>query len=154
MRIITHSHFRSHTSGLFKRLNVLKINDLCALQDYKFCYKFHHSMLPHYFLSDMKKPESSKLTYDTRYANNIKLPVPKHDFARYCMTNKYPYILSSIPKTFSQKIITHSFLGYKSYIKRSVIENYSSECTIPNCYICSLNTEKSILFVFHTVSNL
>lgn len=83
VRIITKSHFRSHTNRLFQSLNLLKIHDLCTLQDYKFCYKFENYSLPQYFLVDMKKPEINNHGYNTRNAMKMKLPALKHDFAKH-----------------------------------------------------------------------
>ena len=136
VRIITKSHFRSHTNGLFKKLNILKINDLCALQDYKFCYNLYHCKLPYYFLYDMKKPEIIQHTYRTRQATDIKLPALKYDFARHCITYKYHITIATIPDKFSEKIITHSIQGYKAYIKNSFLQAYNTECNIQNCYVC------------------
>ena len=79
VRIITKSHYRAHTTELFRKLNMLKIKDLCALQDYKFCFKFENSLLPHYFTNEMKKNLENKThRYVTRHINNIKLPAVRH----------------------------------------------------------------------------
>ena len=31
-----------------------EFTELCALQEYKFCFKFEHSILPYYFIAEMK----------------------------------------------------------------------------------------------------
>ena len=76
-----------------KKLNILKISHLSALQEYKFCYNYYHNRLPHYFLNNMKKFEMRKRTYFTRRSKDIILPAPKYDFARHCIL---PTMLSVI----------------------------------------------------------
>ena len=112
VRIMTKSHFRAHTTNLFQKVNVLKITDLCALQDYKFCFKFEHSMLPHYFITEMKNYfQQNTHGYLTGQTNNLKLPIVRHEFAKHCISNKYPLIFNNMPKNIKEKIYTHSVNG-------------------------------------------
>ena len=36
----------------------------------------------------------------------------------------------------TSKVHTHSFLGYKTYLKQNAINLYSGHCTISQCYVC------------------
>ena len=36
----------------------------------------------------------------------------------------------------TSKVHTHSFLGYKTYLKQKAIDLYSEHCTILQCYVC------------------
>ena len=36
----------------------------------------------------------------------------------------------------TSKVHTHSFLGYKTYLKQKAIDLYSDHCTILQCYVC------------------
>ena len=49
IRLITLSKYNSHTAPLFKKLKLLTIKDLLALQELKFYYKLTHNELPAYF---------------------------------------------------------------------------------------------------------
>ena len=140
VRIITKSHYRAHTTELFRKLNMLKIKDLCALQDYKFCFKFENSLLPHYFTNEMKKNLENKThRYVTRHINNIKLPAVRHEFARHSISYTCPKTLNNMPSIFKEIINTHSFHGFKLYVKNKTVEAYIDDCNIPNCYSCQFN---------------
>jgi len=137
VRVIAKSHHRAHTTNIFQKLNILKMKELCALQEYKFCYKFHHALLPHYYISQINsKLETKKHIYDTRNDTIFRLPAVRHNFATHCISYTYPYILNNMPTNIKEKLKTHSIDGYKFYIKRKFIETYSGECVIPNCYSC------------------
>ena len=49
LRIITCSPYISHTAQLFKKLGILKLNNIYTLQQLKFYYKLLHLQLPNYF---------------------------------------------------------------------------------------------------------
>ena len=48
IRIITASSYISHTEPLFKRLNLLKVDDILTLQEVKFYYKYNEGALSIY----------------------------------------------------------------------------------------------------------
>jgi len=87
VRIMTKSHFRAHTTNLFQKVNVLKFTDLCALQDYKFCFKFDHLMLPHYFMTEMKSHFQQNIhRYLTRQKCYLKLPTINLELTKHCIS--------------------------------------------------------------------
>ena len=49
IRLITLSRYNGHTAPLFKKLKLLTIKDMLALQELKFYYKLTHNELPAYF---------------------------------------------------------------------------------------------------------
>jgi len=138
VRIITNSPYNAHSNNLFKQLNLLKVRDLCALHDYKFCYKMYNSMLPDYFQNDMlnRLNENSSHIHFTRQAHHLRLPAVRHEFARCSISYKYPLTMNNMPHNFKSKLATHSLNGLKFYFKRLTVESYQSECNIPNCYVC------------------
>ena len=46
IRVITRSKYNSHTSPLFKKMNLLTVNDIYKIQCLKFYYKFVNQVLP------------------------------------------------------------------------------------------------------------
>ena len=69
------------------RISIITTIHLAALQDYKFCFKFEHSLLPLDFTYEMKKNLENKThRYVTRHINNIKLPAVRHEFARHSIS--------------------------------------------------------------------
>ena len=137
IRIIAKAKYNAHTSPLFKQFSILKLSDLCALQDFKFCYKLRNNMLPLYFQSKQFLSANYTHNYSTRHSNN-NLPVPavRHDFARNGMSYRYPVVYNNMNPIYKDKISTHNLNGFKFYIKRHFIQSYETMCFIPNCYIC------------------
>lgn len=133
VRTIANSNYNAHTDPLFKKLNILKINDLCALHDLKFCYKFMNNLIPKYFYNLL---ENFNHRYFTRSGENLRLPAVGHGFAKHSIKYRLPLLLNTMDNSFKSKIFTHSFDGFKLYIKRTYINLYNSTCNIQNCYIC------------------
>ena len=51
IRAITLSNYISHTEPIFKRLGIIKIEDIFLLNQAKFCFKLLNNNLPAYFKS-------------------------------------------------------------------------------------------------------
>jgi hypothetical protein len=136
IRIITCSRYNSHTSPLFKDLMLLKCEDICALHAAKFCFKLENGMLPGYFHSGIFTKASTVHDHNVR-VNNYHLPAIKHEFAKSSIRFKIANFFNKMHDSIKSKIYTHSFEGFKKYVKSQYIHNYSSTCNIVNCYICN-----------------
>ena len=138
VRTITKSKYNAHTEGLFKALRLLKINDLCKLQDLKFCHKLINNKLPLYFLKNLQSKPNEYIchAYNLRKTNEIRLPAVKHEFAKHSINYRYPATLNSTSINIKEKFTTHSLNGLKFYFKRMTVDSYNYECDIPNCYVC------------------
>lgn len=136
VRAIAKSKYNAHTSPLFRNFGLLTIDDLCALHDMKFCYKFGNDLLPDYFSTNLffRFPHNS--LHSTRQQFIIRLPAVSHDFAKYTISYKFPKTFNNIDKSIKEKIDTHSFDGFKKYVKNKMLAAYNLECNIANCYIC------------------
>lgn len=139
VRIICKSRYNAHTTPLFKKLGILKLDDLCALHDLKFCYKFGNDLLPDYFSSKMffRSHTYDRHHYTTRQTYNLHTPAVRHDFARCSISYKFPKFFNSIEPIIKAKIDSHSFSGFKNYVKNKILDNYNVICNIPSCYICN-----------------
>ena len=136
LRIITRSKYNSHTEPLFKFCQILKLSDLLRVRTLKFYYKFIHGDLPVYFDSFDLSPQGSSHTYPTRYGSQIRSNFTRTFFADKCIRNYIPTVVNSTsPETIS-KISTHSIESFIKYVKRDILNEYSSNCNILNCYIC------------------
>ena len=96
-----------------------------------------NNQLPTYFVE--WRPEMPRVC--TRYEIRspvFHLPVIKHKFAehslRYCLIKQLNREKCSILITI--KVHTHSFQGYKWYLKNKTIDVYSCNCNIFECYVC------------------
>jgi hypothetical protein len=135
IRTVCNAKFNAHTSALFKKENLLNFGDMCALVDLKFCFKFMHGLLPIYF-NKLSAADERIHSYTTRQFGQMRVPAVRHDYARNSITYRFPVINNNMPANYKEKIFTHSFFGFKFYIKRKLIESYSTVCTIENCYVC------------------
>ena len=130
VRTIANSKYNAHTDPLFKRFNLLKISDLCVLHDLKFCYKYKRGIVPEYFSSITDTTSHEHLT---RSHGNFRLPAVSHDFAKHSIKYRLPSLLNNMDNNFKSKIHTHSFWGFKQYIKKTLINQYNILCQIDNC---------------------
>ena len=139
VRAIMCCRYNAHTSNYFKSLNLLKCNDICALHAYKFCFKLENGMLPEYFHSGIFVKVSNVHNHLIRQSNNFHLPLIKHEFAKSTIKFKISKFFNNIDPSIKNKIYTHSFDGFKKYVKTVIISKYPTNCEITNCFICNRN---------------
>ena len=135
VRILSCSKYNAHTEPLFKKFNLLKLQDIFVQCCLKFYYKYVHNTLPLYF-TDMFIPVFHN--YDTRHKGGFYQCVPSTSSGIKCLRYFLPSLLRCTPQCISEKIETHSFKGFADYIKANIISNYSNVCIIDNCYICRI----------------
>jgi len=129
--------YNAHTNPLFKKLGILKLDDLCALHDLKFCYKFGNDQLPAYFSSKMFfRFSHSHHRPITRQSYLLPLPAVSHEFAKFSISYKFPKTFNNIDSSIKEKIDNHSFTGFKNYVKNKFLEKYDNPCDITNCFVC------------------
>ena len=136
IRIITLSKYNDHTAPLFKKLNILTIKDILALQELKLYYKFIQNNLPRY-IQQIKK--NNIHNHYTRNQNEFYIVGTKHAFAKQCLKNNLPNTLNATPPIVKDKLFTHSFYGFTNYVKYNFIQTYQNICTLTNCYTCLRN---------------
>jgi hypothetical protein len=137
VRIITNSAYNAHTTPLFKLLNCLKVDDLYTLNVLKFYFKYCNEQLPNYFLQFKFSSRSTMHTYDIRSKELLHIPKTRTKMAERSIRIATPRIVNKIEPNILTKIHSHSLSGFILYIKRYFIENYSVECHIHNCYVCT-----------------
>ena len=137
IRITTLSNFNSHTDPLFKKLNLLKVNDMLALQELNFYYKFIHNKLSTY-LQHWQIATNSKIHgHNTRNQNKIHIYGTKHTFTKQCLKYSLPNTINNTFQSVKDKLYTHSLQGFIYYAKYHIIQNYKNTCTVINCYTCT-----------------
>ena len=137
VRVITKSKYNAHTDQLFRKLRILKIHDLCALHDFKFCYRFKNKTLPHYFLCEMLQRNTHIMNLSARINNLYRLPAVNHEYARNSISYKFPNTFNDIDDEVKNKMHSHSLWFLKSYIKQQYFDSYDVNCDIANCPSCS-----------------
>ena len=135
VRIITRSKYNAHTDPMYKSLNLLKLKDLFELSVFKIYFKFKHYLLPVYILNMFT--ESIR---DHRYNLRTRGPLELVNFStasgEKCLRCYLPNLINNSSPQILDKINTHSYEGFSFFIKRTKLNNYRIEWTVPNCYIC------------------
>ena len=137
LRIVTHNDYIAHSEPICKELRLVKVPDLYRLSVWKFYYKLMNNKLPPYFES--MKPQLPEVC-NTHYIRRptFHLPNITHEFAEHMLRFQLIKILNDENGSLMiiEKVFTHSFQGFKLYIKNNLIDSYSDQCYIINCEAC------------------
>ena len=136
VRIILKAKYNAHSEPIFKLLGLLKIFDILKLNELKFMYKLENNTLPKNFLSSMFVLNSDVHSYDTRHANDVRIPQSRHDFVKNSVRFRLPEVMNDAPTSVKNKISTHSIQGFSKFVKLQMIDRYRFTCHIPRCPIC------------------
>ena len=139
VRIISLSKYNAHTDPIFKNLKLLKLKDLCALHELKFCYRLQNNLLPQYFQNSIFTKNSEIHNYGTRRNNNFQIPTFKHTFIKRTIRYRIPHSFNNMPTYIKEKIPTHSLQYFSKLLKTHYLETYNSNCTDRECYVCREN---------------
>ena len=137
IRIITCSKYNAHTEPLFKILELLKLKDMITLNTLKFYWKLKNNKVPDYFISYQPQTQEALHGRDTRFNQLISRNTVRIVTQEKRLRNYLPEVLNSTEDIILEKVHTHSYEGFSHYAKSLIIEKYSLECTVQNCYICS-----------------
>ena len=138
LRIITNSKYNSHTSPLFKSLNLLTLSDIYQLECSKIYAKFCRNELPTYLNDQLQDTNRTTHIYPTRNTTNILQPIARNKIEKQLIQYRIASTWNALPdniKSFknhpkSVKYFSKQFKRYKVYL-------YDPICHIPNCYICN-----------------
>lgn len=138
IRIITYSPYRCHTAPIFKKMNILKLEDIFKLCKLKFAFNYTKRLVPSYFIHEFKLIRSHDIhPYATRH-NIIRPPRISKKRSELCMRFYLCNLCRDFPEIITDKMNTHSFEGFKNYVKKYLLESYPEQCNIHGCYICRL----------------
>ena len=136
VRILTASKYNSHTEPLFKQTNILKVTDICTLNEIKLYYKLINKQLLQYFNYFTCEANSDIHGYNTRTRNKLHTLKTNPDFAQKRLRYRMIQTINKLPDNVIRKMHTHSIYGLTNYAKKYFISNYKTECNIENCYTC------------------
>ena len=117
-------------------MEILNVSDMLHQKALPFYIKYMNKNLPYYFDSFDITAQESLYNYNTRQRNNLRLNRTRIKMTDKCLRNYFPEQLNSVPHIVSSKIYTYSLHGFSFAVKILTIDNYSTECTIENCYVC------------------
>ena len=105
---------------------------------WKFYCKLMNNILPSYFI--LMKPELPPTVSQYEIMRpKFRVPFVKHVFAEQFL--EYQMIIKLIEpgsSHYSSKVLAHSFVGSKFYLKNNVIDSPSDHCNIVNCRSCNI----------------
>ena len=136
VRFISNSKYNAHTQPLFKKFNILSVDDIFTHKLYCFYYKLKNIQLPQYFISSFQLLLQQDLHDHATRSINFVIPKTSHSFADNCIRIQLPILLNKHTVEIINKVSTHCYQGFSHYVKICLISNYSSICIIPNCYVC------------------
>ena len=137
IRNICCQKYNAHTEPLFKRLDLLKIEDLLNLNTLKFYYKLKKDTVPDYFKNYSISRRDEMHGKNLRYGSLITTNRTRLKLSDKCLRNNISYVLNSTPQSALDKVNTHSPDGFTNYVKKIMLDSYSIQCIIPNCYVCA-----------------
>ena len=112
----------------------------------------HKKTLPLYF-NEMFTKTSDQHNHGTRQQSAqilYKYPT-RTDIGRKCIIHLLPEIVNKTQSCITEKVSTHPFNGFSTYIKKHMISNYSEHCHIENCYICHKQNWASFQWLFFNI---
>jgi hypothetical protein len=133
VRLIVNGKYNAHTDPIFRQLHIQKVSDIRVLREILFFSKFTRKLLPTYFNENFIEisPTASRRVL-------LRVPRFRHEYfrrsLRWSITNT---INNYSPSAVVDRCFTHSLNSIKNFVKNQQISNYATECTIPNCYVCS-----------------
>ena len=124
-------HILSH---YFNLRIFLSVADSFKIKALRFYYKYSQKTLPLYF-DEMFTNTSDRHNQETRQQSiQILYTYPtRTDIGRKRMRHLLPEIINKIQRCITEKVSTHSFNVFSTYVKNTMISNYSHQ---ENCYIC------------------
>ena len=134
IRIICKQKYNSHTEPLFKSLKMLTVEDIHISKKLSFYYQFENNKVPSYFWMYMFHANSKS---KTRSKDPYQPLVAKTSIFSDTIRFSLPILLRNTPPPIKEKVSTHSYDGFKSYVKKYLINRYKEHCNIKNCYVCS-----------------
>ena len=118
IRTICHSDFLAHTNDLFKRLGLLKVDDISILESVKFVKKEITKPRSLYF-HPYKNNHGMNLRNNLQL--NVNLPQPRSELARRFITYYGAFQWNNLPREL--KVLQHP-LTFKKNVKKHLISRY------------------------------
>ena len=134
IRVVANSPYISHTTPIFKTMNILKINDLFDIQLFKLYYRIVNNRLPSYFRSfdpHVRNEEHYNLRYST-----LRLPMTRREYYVQCTKYQFFKLIRETPLDVLNNVSSQSLYQFSFQLKIAKLNNYEPNCNIRNCYVC------------------
>ena len=135
VRILAFKPYISHSTPIFKTLQILKIEDLYTVQLYKLYYKLRNNLLPSYFHTFTPYYHNDHHTHDLRYTI-LRLPMTRREYFAECTKYQFLKLIRETSQTDLDRSTQSTIFQFSSYFKYSLINSYTTVCNVTNCYVC------------------
>ena len=121
IRLISGARYDQHTSPLFKKLKILKLNDLYELELIKLIHEHEYGTLPHSLQNSLPKITTIH-SYNTRTNRNLYIPCKNTEISKKASVFQRGALLwNALPVDIKQEKVLHEFV---SKYKNLVISKY------------------------------
>ena len=100
---------------MFKRLNLLRIDDIFTCQCMSFYHKYVNNNVP-LFCKSLFTCNATHHEYQTRHNMQLSIPYSHTSRARKSIRYHLPSLLKRMPQCVIEKIHTHSLNGFSLYL--------------------------------------
>ena len=127
VRYIANLKYNSHTGIYFKKLNILKFNDLVKLNQANFMYRYVYNKLPSSFDNFFDKLNN--------FNRSLSFVLPKINKNEHKLLPSFALI-----KTWNDVSLDlrrkKSLNSFKKHFSSALLENYDKICKVSACYAC------------------
>ena len=136
VRIINGSPYLAHCDPLFKKLNILKIDDLYNMSVMRFHFNFVNGRLPNFFNANLNLKSRSEIhSHYTRFNNYYNVPLIRFNYLKNNAVFKMAEVSNSLPLAIINKTTTHSYSNVMGRLKSHFISTIPNN-TCTGCYAC------------------
>ena len=133
IRHINKAKYNSHTEPLFKKLKLIKLEQIYQINCSKLYLQNVHSHLPQYHQTQLLS-NAHYHSYQTRNMENIHMLPIKLDIERQRLYEKIPKAWKYLPNGIQTSNASIKTTIYN--IRKHFIASYNDHCQLQNCYIC------------------
>ena len=137
IRHVCNAKYNSHTSPLFKKCKILKLQDIYKLQCCKLMLRKKRGLINSYHACKLLvKGDTSNIK--TRQSFDITLQTHNQLSRINSLNYKVGSSWNSLPFSFKSDVHYQNFslATFTKRIKNMIVSSYEVECTNPNCYTC------------------
>ena len=134
VRVITLSKYFAHTSPLFKKHSLLKLEDIYKIQCLKLHYKIERGVVPEFFRS-FTIHNWNIHDHFTRGRNDLRPTKVKSNWLRHFL----PRLVLETPGELLANLHSTTINTFSKNLKKYYIDSYTTACTRHQCLPCGRN---------------
>ena len=115
------NYYKCHTDPIYKKLKLLKINDIYFLSCCLFLFKYKSNLLPEVCNCLLSMITDNNVTYNFRHIYNFAIPSYRTSLREKCLKIRGPKYWNSIPNDLKS---IDSLSVFKTKLRNQIIEKY------------------------------